>query len=1721
MRKFYAAFILLWGMLTNLCAQAQDAKQVYELVKKNAKQLQISSSDADQLTISNMHTDNRSGVLFTYLVQKFKDIRVQASVISASFKDGGLVYHSGRFIDSISAKTGSSNPSISAQQAIERTAVHLKLAPPAGLKEVDNRFATTKKIYFSPAGIARQNIETELVWLAVDQGRRVRLTWQVSIDVQNSDDWWNVFIDAATGEYLYKYNFTVHEKNPDHHIAAEPSAVTNRDANKYIGFPGIAATAEKTNDLPPNVTAASYRVIPFPKESPIHGAPTTVNSPWQLAGAGNNATTHGWHFDGANNYNITRGNNVFAYLDITPVNAPNPSTNWPDTSTTAAPTLTFVNDPVFVTQANTRGNKKFAVDNLFYWNNIIHDVFYQYGFTEASGNFQADNLNRGGVGNDWVNAQAQDGAGTDNANFLTPNDGSNGRMRMYLFNALPIVYASAPASVVGLYTATESVFSTANKLKAVGPVTGQVIYYNDNPAGTTHDACSGAPANNIAGKIAMINRGNCDFVLKVKAAQTAGAIGVIMVNNVPDALINMAGEDNTITIPAVLISQANGATLAAQLANGLTVTLADGSKDGDLDNGIVSHEYGHGISTRITGGPANGGCLSNAEQGGEGWSDYFALMMTTDWSTATVNDGGLSRPVGTYAVSQTTTGSGIRLYPYSTNMSVNQWTYGMLATNTSAPPNYPNGGEPHYVGELWAATLWDMTWNIIQQENAIEPNLYNAGGNGGNVIALNLVVNGLKMQPCQPGFLDARNAIIAADSILYNGAHKCAIWNAFARRGMGVNAVQGLSTSVLDQTPNFEIPAGLKLAKLDPVVATSGSSFTITTTATCNCQPQSGVVIRDTIPAGFTVVNSTPAGTLAGNVYTFSAANFTASENKTFAITLQATATGCTVDTVINDNRDANTTGGFVSAATGTGGGWVSSSVRANSGANSWYSAAPATVSTSTLTSASNASTTGQNLSVLSFVHYYNTEKGFDGGVVEYSIDGGTSWIDAGPWFIKNGYTVDMDASTVLAGRKGFSGTNLRFNKSVVNFSALGNLPFTIRFRNTSDNGAGIDGWFIDDITKTNGCGGLVKTGAYSSSGTVLDSVVIPVFVKASPSTITITTQPANVTVCAGANASFAVAATSSTTLNYQWQISTNGGGSFSNISGQTSSTLNLTAVTTAMSGNQYRCVITDATSTLNSTAATLTVNVVPTITTQPSATTVCVGNNASFTVAATGGTITYKWQVSTDGGTNFTDVPGGTSATLTFAATLAQNNNQYRCIIANGCTVTSNAATLTVVNAGITTQPANTAVCAGTTANFSVATTGTVTYQWQVSTDGGTNYTNISGQTSAALALTGVTTTQNNNRYRVIVTTGCGTITSTAAILTVNVLPAVTTQPASATVCVNNNASFTVAATGGTVTYQWQLSTDGGTNFGNISGQTSATLSLTSVATAQNNNQYRCVVTNGCGNATSNTATLTVVNAAITGQPANISRCIGASASFTVTTTGTVTYQWQVSTNGGGTFSNITGETGATLSLTNLAASQNNNQYKVVVTTGCGPLTSSAATLTVVNNPVTITPLPTRVCLTDAALQLAATPAGGVWTGTGINGTTFSAATAGLGDHVLTYTYTGAGGCINTGTVTAKVQDCVDRDLSLANGGVILYPVPNNGQFTIRVLSERYSQLGINVYNSTGQLVKAQTFTSIQYNNELKVVMAGAASGIYYVKITGNGGTGDDEKLIPILVNH
>ncbi len=295
-------------------------------------------------------------------------------------------------------------------------------------------------------------------------------------------------------------------------------------------------------------------------------------------------------------------------------------------------------------------------------------------------------------------------------------------------------------------------------------------------------------------------------------------------------------------------------------------------------------------------------------------------------------------------------------------------------------------------------------------------------------------------------------------------------------------------------------------------------------------------------------------------------------------------------------------------------------------------------------------------------------------------------------------------------------------------------------------------------------------------------------------------------------------------------------------------------------------------------------------------------------------------------------NILNATGASFTIAATAIGDAGSYDVVVTGTCgTVTSNAATLTVNPAtAITTQPANQTVCAGQPATFTVVTTGAgLTYQWRK------NGVNIAGATGPSFTIPSAAAGDAGS-YDVVVMGACGTVTSAAATLTINPATAITTQPANQTVCAGQPATFTVAATGAGLTYQWRR------NGVNITGATGSSFTIASAA-AGNAGNYDVVVTGTCGAVTSAVATLTVSPAtAITTQPANQTVCVGQSATFTVTATGAnLTYQWR---------KNGVNIPGATLSMFMIASTTAGDagNYDVVVTGACGAVTSAAATLTV-----------------------------------------------------------------------------------------------------------------------------------------------------------------------------
>lgn len=779
-----------------------------EHLKKNKLALKLTDEDIADIKLSSESFSNKTGIKHVYLQQMYQGIEVHNAITNMSLtKDEKVVNLGSQFTRGVSKKVTAAKSRMTAVAAVNAAARHLNLSVSQSLSVIKKEDSKNEAVLLSSGGISLESIPAKLVYQPMEDGS-LRLAWEVSIYELDAQNWWNLRVDASTGELLDKDNMVQHCEFDNDGPTGVPLSENSMRAH--------AATQPKTFDFATSLTAAnSYGVFPIPAESPNHGPRVLVST----SAADSKASPQGWHHTPAGKLTTTRGNNAYAYEDPNNNNSLNNYSPDGGTDLTFDYPVDFTKQPVEYRDA--------AITNLFYWNNVTHDVWYQYGFDEASGNFQADNFGRGGAQGDFVRAEAQDsrnipnpppGVTTrNNANFSTPIDNgvSAPRMQMYLWAGASdpdLFRVTAPSTIANRYPAVVASFGPS--LTAT-PVTGKLVLASGVGGTSTNpaEACGALTnADEIKGNIAVLYRGNCDFILKVYNAQVAGAIAVVVINNAPGNPIAMgagAGAPAPITIPSLMTTDVAGALIRQQLTAGTEVRVSLKNEprpevDGDFDNGIIVHEYGHGISTRLTGGRLVNCLGAQAEQGGEGWSDWFGLMMTMKPGDTRTK----IRGIGTYAQSQPTTGNGIRPAPYTTDFAVNNYTYGR--TNNTAL------SQPHGIGFVWATTLWDMTWDLIDLYG-YDPDLYN--GKGGNNMAMQLVIDGLKMQPCAPGFVDARNAILAADVANYGGANQELIWRAFAKRGVGFSASQGLANSRLDQVEAFDLP---------PVYACSAPIITVT-----------------------------------------------------------------------------------------------------------------------------------------------------------------------------------------------------------------------------------------------------------------------------------------------------------------------------------------------------------------------------------------------------------------------------------------------------------------------------------------------------------------------------------------------------------------------------------------------------------------------------------------------------------------------------------------------------------------------------------------------------------------------------------------------------------------------------------------------------------------------------------------------------------------------------
>ncbi len=774
---------------------AQDFKSILQsYMSANSAAMR---SDLKDFEITNKDfSESMNGTVIDFQ-QHFNGIPIYNASGKSLVKDNQVFYLTEAFAKSY-------NNAAQPSSAKSKSDIFSKMATAINLKNS----SSYQLIGNNDADLQTPFAKTRLVYFQTENND-LKLCHEFVFPEKGTSAYWHILADATSGEILVKENLTLscnfrhdayHHDYSAHNPQGFEADITNEGSQS---FPQPAPSTAAALD-------ASYRVFPLPLESPSHGSSALISNPWYI-----DASPDGWHSVAGGtytgNYNTTRGNNVMAYEDKANANVPGQYAN--------GGTDRIFDFPYVLN--NTSGNLNAAITNLFYMNNKMHDIFYRLGFTETAKNFQAWNFGLGGLQNDYVMAEAQDGGGMDNANFATPADGSRPRMQMYLWSPSLVerFYYNAPAEAVG--RPVEALVSTT-----FGPALDATGKTGDVVLSPVLDGCTPLPAGSLTGKIGLIQRGDCEFQAKVHAAQNAGAIAAI-IYSMPDsqATSGMGGTNPAITIPSVLIPYTEGMYIRSLLSasTNVNVTLkydptVQKFRDASFDNGIIAHEYGHGISTRLV------GTLNSSvskEQMGEGWSDFFAVMLTNRPG----DNADVPRGIGTYSISEAVTGEGIRPAPYSPDFSVNSYTYddtnGMEYTNTSGQivPDV------HSIGFVWATMLWDLHWKYVEKYGYSSDVMANT--TSGSRKVLQLVTNALKLTPANPTFIDGRNAIIAAEAAMagvpgaptgpitsafnpktsVGGPDKCMIINTFARRGLGLDASAGVKTNINDQVPDYnEIP---------------------------------------------------------------------------------------------------------------------------------------------------------------------------------------------------------------------------------------------------------------------------------------------------------------------------------------------------------------------------------------------------------------------------------------------------------------------------------------------------------------------------------------------------------------------------------------------------------------------------------------------------------------------------------------------------------------------------------------------------------------------------------------------------------------------------------------------------------------------------------------------------------------------------------------------------
>ena len=440
--------ILFLLFLIPFYAFSQSNREVIQqyLTTPSAKSI-ISNRDFNDWVIQSEGGTTTSGIQNCYVIQRYQGIEIFRAVSNFSLKNTKVIDVQKRIVDNVSQKVNATNPTLIATDALVKAYFHLGITTNTTFSVLD-KLGSHKFRISNGTGTEEPVIGTLVYHQAKDN--KLVLAWDFTIHTPIHDHLWSVRIDALNGKMLEKNDLVVscsfHQE--------QAFSVTKKSQIENLG-----ATPKQIYTGPSSfVPGGAYRVIPFSFESPSHGPFQLISNPSDAK-----ASPFGWHDINGQvgaDYTITRGNNVWAKDDFKAANIDDGAS--PDGGVELIFDFPYGGTSVaassYINAANT---------NLFYMNNVMHDVWYQYGFDEASGNFQENNYDRGGKAGDYVNAEAQDGStavppSLNNANFSSPVDGNRARMQMFLWNRGPEIkplIINSPSSLAGNYVATQNSFS--------------------------------------------------------------------------------------------------------------------------------------------------------------------------------------------------------------------------------------------------------------------------------------------------------------------------------------------------------------------------------------------------------------------------------------------------------------------------------------------------------------------------------------------------------------------------------------------------------------------------------------------------------------------------------------------------------------------------------------------------------------------------------------------------------------------------------------------------------------------------------------------------------------------------------------------------------------------------------------------------------------------------------------------------------------------------------------------------------------------------------------------------------------------------------------------------------------------------------------------------------------------------------------------------------------